>query len=155
MFSSMPSQEFLDARTRSFGPIRRARPPNALLHEFARIIAPGIDCDEMVLPAPLNRRAHFPDVIAARQRHLGSSGNALVLPYERFDPLSLFEVIRICARFAHGNQRLKRDYGITVAGVSFERLAREVIAELVRDRECIERKRAIRTLIQRESFATV
>jgi hypothetical protein len=123
--------------------------PEALLREFMAIVAPGnLDFDRLVVPPRLNPMTFFPDVVAARERHLGCKAHHVMAANQAFDPLGLRDITRMIFRFSASNDHVARSYGIRIGCVSPEMLAREIITELFRDRASHFRKQLIRALIE-------
>jgi hypothetical protein len=124
-----------------------AESPSSLLHDFVRIVAADVRCDKLQLPPRLNCKSAFADVIEARKRLLDC-----VVPYQglqgqAFDPLSLFDLMRIALRFSGSNGYIARTYGAHIPCASPSLIAREILTEVLRDRESRFRKRLIRVLV--------
>lgn len=130
---------------------RAAAPAAKLLRDFTRIVAPAkLNFARLALPGRLNPMATFCDVVATRERQLDCTAHHTIGPDQQFDPLSLLDVVRIIARFWHANDALRRSYGVRIGCVTRGTLARELLTELLRDRESRHRKRLIRSLVESE-----
>ena len=125
--------------------------PETLQHEFVELLAPGaIPPRRLVLPPRLNRMATFREVVAMRARQVQCETHYAMPAAQRFDPLSLLDLARVLVRFAESNERVERSYGVRIGCASAGTLAREVLAELLRDRASRFRKRLIRALVTTE-----
>lgn len=131
---------------------RSTAPNDELLREFAAVIAPdSLDLAGLVFPARLNKMAAFPNVIAARERHICCTAHHAMAPDQCFDPLSLLDLTRIVARFSASNERLRRAFGVRVGCVTLTTFVRELITEVFRDHESRFRKQLIRALAENEA----
>lgn len=128
---------------------RSKAPTNELLREFAAIIAPPtLNPAHLAIPERLNPMVAFPDVIAARERHISCTARHAIAENQRFDPLSLLDLVRIFVRFSRSNERVRQTFGARVASVTTTTFARELITELFHDRDSRFRKRLIRALVE-------
>jgi hypothetical protein len=118
----------------------------SLLREFAGIIAPALPFQRLRLPTRLNPMAVFPEIIATRARQLACDAHHRMSAKQRFDPLSLIDLLRIVVRFSRANERIARTYGAKIACVTQASLARELITVILRDRSSRHRKQLIRAL---------
>jgi hypothetical protein len=128
-------------------PYQSSAPSAILQREFVALVAPELAFKRLTLPRRLNGMATFGDVVAQRARQLQCSTHYALPPKQRFDPLSLLDIARVMLRFADANQRVERLYGARIGLVTPVTFAREVIAELLRDRASRFRKRLIRSLV--------
>ncbi len=128
-------------------PYRAAAPAAALLREFVGIIAPGLDFERLVLPERMNPMPAFSEVVAARERRLSGRVRHSMGSAQRFDPLSVLDIVRLCARFQRSNEAIAKLYGARIGCVTPATLAREAITELFRDRASGDRKRLLRALV--------
>ena len=122
-------------------------PAEALLREFAGLIASRLDTAQLTFPERLNPMQSFGDVIEARARHLGCRAPRAAFSGQRFDPLDLRDIMRLILRFHASNEQISRAYGIQIPEVTLATLLRESIAELFRDRDSRYRKQLLRALI--------
>jgi hypothetical protein len=130
---------------------RSSAPAAVLLREFTGIIAAdSLVFSGLALPGRLNPMVSFPNVIAARERHLECTAHHSMMAAQRFDPLSLLDILRMAARFAHANEEVRRTFGVRIGYVTPGMLARELITEIFRDRDSRYRKRLIRALVESE-----
>ena len=127
-------------------PYRASAPSEALLRDFAAVIAPHIPFDRLQLPQRLNAMRSFQTIVDARRRHLGCPSHHEPAAEQRFDPLALIDLARIAARFSQSNATLARTYGVRIAAVSAATWAREITAELFRSENARRRKHLIRAL---------
>jgi hypothetical protein len=121
--------------------------PERLQREFAAILAPELAFKRLVLPRRLNRMASFRDVLALRARQVQCETHYAIAAGQRFDPLSLLDLVRVMLRFAESNERVERAYGAHVGAVTPGTFVREVLTEVFRDRSSRLRKRLIRSLV--------
>jgi hypothetical protein len=126
---------------------KAADPPSSLLHEYVKIVAPHISRDALQLPPRLNCKSDFADVVAARKRLLDCFFPCHAYKGQTFDPLSLFDLMRIALRFSGSNAYIARTYGAHVPCASQALIAREILTEVLRDRGSRFRKRLIRVLV--------
>ena len=129
---------------------RSAAPTSALLQRFTKRIAPHVEFARLATPGRLNPMATFVDVIAARERYLDCVAHHRIRPDQPFDPLGLLDIARLALRFGPVNALLQRAFGVGLGSASSEMLVRELISELLRDRESRHRKRLIRVLAESE-----
>lgn len=128
-----------------------AAPTEKLLREFLETIADKrLGLSQLTIPGRLNSMALFPEVIAARERQLSCTCHHSMAADQRFDPLSLFDIVRLMVRFSRSNERIRRVHGARIGCVTPGTFAREVIAEAFRDRASRFRKQLIRALIENE-----
>jgi hypothetical protein len=125
---------------------RSSSPSAALLREFAGTIAPTLPLKRLSFPGRLNPMAVFPDIIAARERQLTCSAHHKMSAKQRFDPLSLLDIIRITVRFSRANERIACMYGAKIGCVTQTTLAREIMTVILKDRNSRHRKQLIRVL---------
>jgi hypothetical protein len=131
---------------------RSAAPAEELLREFIGIVTPQqVELARLLVPERLNPKAAFPEVIAARERHISCVAHHAMAVDQQFDPLSLLDIVRLMARFSRSNEWVRRAYGTRIGCVTAATLAREVITELFRDRGSRFRKRLIRALVDYEA----
>lgn len=125
---------------------RSTLPSCALLADFVALVAPELThLDGLRLPRRLNPMADFGDVIAARERHAGRRLPHTIRAAQRFDPLTALDIARIIARFSRSNDRLGREFGVTVACATSDIIARELLTGFFNDHDGRQRKHLIRT----------
>jgi hypothetical protein len=128
-------------RIRSY---RAAAPSEDLLAEFIQIICEGrdaIDICTLECPGRLNQKANFDQVLHARSQQIAAAATgspssplgstSMKIGNEPFAPLTLFNVLENAVRFWPSNARIYRRYGVSVAGVTWATLSREIVTTLV------------------------
>jgi hypothetical protein len=119
----------------------------ALLREFLDILAPGkIPLRRLHQPERMNRSMGFCDVIAARAGRLRCERRHRIPARQRFDPLSLLDLIRIGVCFARSNELLAARFGVRVGAATWGTVVRELTATVLRDRGSMHRKQFFRAL---------
>ena len=121
-----------------------------LLREFLDIIAPdAVAFKKLRLPDRVNRSFGFCEVVTERSKRLGVTVDHHMRAGQRFDALSLLDLIRITARFARGNERIAKTYGVHIGTATRRTLLRELAVTFTRDRASRYRKQLVRALRSR------
>jgi hypothetical protein len=132
---------------------RAADPAALLLHAFVRIVNRGRDLPNPVMPTRLNAMRSFANVIAARTRIAGGSRHEPIAPGQPFDPLGIADIALLAARFSLSNERVARRYGIALTAATGAILVRELLTEILCDRDGRYRKHLIRSLVATDPVA--